>query len=48
MLKLFNLLGKKIETFKPANRDVVNIFTCGPSVYQRVHIGNLFVKNLVF
>lgn len=40
MLKLFNSLGKKTERFRPANKKVVNIFTCGPSVYQRVHIGN--------
>jgi cysteinyl-tRNA synthetase len=40
MLKLFNTLGKKIETFSPADREVVDIFTCGPSVYQRAHIGN--------
>ena len=40
MLTLFNSLGKKIEQFRPAGRDGVNIFTCGPSVYQRVHIGN--------
>lgn len=40
MLKLFNSLGRKTERFRPANRDVVNVFTCGPSVYQRVHIGN--------
>lgn len=40
MLRLFNSLGKKIETFHPVNRKVVNIFTCGPSVYQRAHIGN--------
>jgi cysteinyl-tRNA synthetase len=40
MLKLFNTLGKKIETFHPVNKKVVTIFTCGPSVYQRAHIGN--------
>jgi len=40
MLKLFNTLGKRIETFRPANEKVVNVFTCGPSVYQRSHIGN--------
>ncbi|MCJ7704333.1 MAG: class I tRNA ligase family protein [Desulfobacterales bacterium] len=40
MLKLFNTLSKKSEVFKPVNRDVVNLFTCGPSVYQRSHIGN--------
>jgi cysteinyl-tRNA synthetase len=41
MLKLFNTFGEKIETFKPVNPDLVSIFTCGPSVYQRPHIGNM-------
>jgi cysteinyl-tRNA synthetase len=40
MLKLYNTLGKKIERFHPVNKKVINIFTCGPSVYQRAHIGN--------
>jgi len=40
MLKLYNSLGKKIEPFVPVNPDVVTMFTCGPSVYQRAHIGN--------
>jgi cysteinyl-tRNA synthetase len=41
MLKLYNTFGKKIETFKPVNPAVISIFTCGPSVYQRAHIGNM-------
>jgi cysteinyl-tRNA synthetase len=40
MLKLFNTFGTQIETFKPTNDKVVTVFTCGPSVYQRSHIGN--------
>ena len=40
MLKLFNSLGKGIELFRPVDEKVVNIFTCGPSIYQRAHIGN--------
>ncbi|MBM4312382.1 MAG: class I tRNA ligase family protein [Deltaproteobacteria bacterium] len=40
MLCLFNTLGKKIEAFEPVDKRVVTIFTCGPSVYQRAHIGN--------
>ncbi len=40
MLRLFNTLGKRVETFHPVNKKVVNIFMCGPSVYQRAHIGN--------
>jgi cysteinyl-tRNA synthetase len=41
MLKLFNTLGRKLETFSPVNPSLVTIFTCGPSVYQRAHIGNM-------
>jgi cysteinyl-tRNA synthetase len=51
LLNLFNSLGKRMEEFIPANPSVVNIFTCGPSVYQRSHIGNyrtfLFEDTLV-
>jgi cysteinyl-tRNA synthetase len=39
-LRLFNTFGRKIEIFKPVRKDPVAIFTCGPSVYQRSHIGN--------
>jgi cysteinyl-tRNA synthetase len=41
MLRLYNTFGKKTETFKSVNPDVVSVFTCGPSVYQRAHIGNM-------
>lgn len=40
MLRLFNSLGKRIEQFQPVDENVVNMFTCGPSIYQRAHIGN--------
>ncbi len=40
MLTLFNSLGKKREEFTPVNGRVVTVFTCGPSIYQRAHIGN--------
>jgi cysteinyl-tRNA synthetase len=40
MLRLFNTFGKRIETFQPVREALVSIFTCGPSVYQRSHIGN--------
>jgi cysteinyl-tRNA synthetase len=40
VLKLFNSLGKRIEPFRPVDEKVINIFTCGPSIYQRAHIGN--------
>jgi len=40
MLKLFNTFGKQTETFRPVHEKVVTVFTCGPSVYQRSHVGN--------
>jgi cysteinyl-tRNA synthetase len=39
-LRFFNTLGRKVEPFHPARKGKVTIFTCGPSVYQRAHIGN--------
>ena len=40
MLKLFNSLGKRIEIFRPVNGKLAAVFTCGPSIYQRAHMGN--------
>src|SRR5512141_1255234 len=40
MLRLFNTFGRKLRTFHPIRKDLVTIVTCGPSVYQRAHIGN--------
>lgn len=41
MLKLYNSLTKKKEVFKPVRKDVVSIYSCGPTVYDHAHIGNL-------
>lgn len=40
MLKLLNTLTKKLEPFKPANPPKVNLFVCGPTVYDFSHIGH--------
>jgi len=40
-LKLYNTLTRKKETFKPIKKDQVSFYACGPTVYDRVHIGNL-------
>src|SRR5438105_5063463 len=40
MLKLFNSLTRKIESFKPIHPLQVGMYTCGPTVYQFAHIGN--------
>jgi cysteinyl-tRNA synthetase len=40
LLKLYNSLTRKIETFEPQKNKTVKMYTCGPSTYQRPHIGN--------
>ncbi len=37
---LFNSISKKRELFKPIS-DTVKIYSCGPTVYNNLHIGNL-------
>lgn len=41
MLKLYNTLTRDIETFKPIETGLVKMYTCGPTVYDFAHIGNL-------
>lgn len=38
---LFNTLTRKKETFTPIKPNFVGIYSCGPTVYRNVHIGNL-------
>ena len=40
-MKLYNTLTKKVEEFIPNNGNDVNLYTCGPTVYNYAHIGNL-------
>jgi cysteinyl-tRNA synthetase len=40
-LVLYNTLSRKKEIFKPAKGKTVNLYTCGPTVYDCAHIGNL-------
>ncbi|OGH15297.1 MAG: cysteine--tRNA ligase [Candidatus Levybacteria bacterium RIFCSPHIGHO2_01_FULL_37_33] len=45
MLKIYNTLARKIEEFRPidpsaSSGQAVGIYTCGPTVYREVHIGN--------
>jgi len=39
-LQLYNTMTRKKEPFTPREDNEVKIFTCGPSIYQRAHIGN--------
>ncbi|UCE36150.1 MAG: class I tRNA ligase family protein [Thermoplasmata archaeon] len=40
MLKLYNTMTRNKKTFIPRQKKEVKIFTCGPSIYQRPHLGN--------
>src|ERR1051326_303070 len=40
MLKLTNTLTGNLETFTPMDGSHVHMYTCGPTVYHYVHIGN--------
>lgn len=41
-MKIFNTLTNKLEEFKPITEGVVNIYVCGPTVYNYAHIGNMY------
>ena len=43
MLKIYNTLTRKKEDFIPIDKDKkeVKIYTCGPTVYNYAHIGNM-------
>jgi cysteinyl-tRNA synthetase len=41
VLKFFNSFGNTLEEFKPIKEGFVGLYTCGPTVYNYVHIGNL-------
>lgn len=41
MIKLYNTPARAIIPFKPINLKTVSIYSCGPTVYDRQHIGNL-------
>lgn len=40
-INLYNSLTRQIETFKPLNDNLVKIYSCGPTVYNYAHIGNM-------
>jgi cysteinyl-tRNA synthetase len=40
-LNIYNSLSRKKEEFKPLNPPFVGLYTCGPTVYSDVHLGNV-------
>ena len=39
-LSIYNTATRRKEFFKPADSDRITMYVCGPTVYNRVHIGN--------
>lgn len=39
-IKIYNTLTKKIDILKPIKKNKINIFVCGPTVYDFSHIGH--------
>lgn len=40
-MKIYNTLTRSLEEFIPNNKEMVTMYTCGPTVYHYAHIGNL-------
>ncbi|AMV60092.1 Cysteinyl-tRNA synthetase [Pediococcus damnosus] len=40
MINLYNTMTRKKEPFQPITPGVVNMYVCGPTVYNYIHIGN--------
>ncbi|MHB8576447.1 MAG: cysteine--tRNA ligase [Dehalococcoidia bacterium] len=40
-IQLYNTLHRRVEPFEPSAPPLVRMYTCGPTVYRPVHIGNL-------
>ena len=40
MLSIYNSLSKQKEAFKPIDETNVRFYSCGPTVYNKIHIGN--------
>jgi cysteinyl-tRNA synthetase len=40
MIKIFNTITRKIEELKTVEKNHLKMYVCGPTVYDRAHIGN--------
>ena len=40
-LRLFNSLSRSIEAFVPSDGETARVYSCGPTVYNYAHLGNL-------
>ena len=39
-IRLYNTLTRKKEAFEPIDSNNVRVYACGPTVYDRIHVGN--------
>ena len=40
-LRLFNSLTRQLETFQPIHPGEARVYSCGPTVYNYQHVGNM-------
>ncbi len=40
-MRIYNTMSRSVEEFKPVSQEMVGMYTCGPTVYNYAHIGNL-------
>jgi cysteinyl-tRNA synthetase len=45
-IKLYNSLSKQKEEFVPIKKDKVGMYSCGPTVYDHPHVGNLLAYTI--
>lgn len=46
-ITIYNTMTRTLEPFVPVNHELVTIYSCGPTVYSRQHLGNLRAAFLV-
>jgi len=39
-LRVYNTMSRSVEEFRPLENSNVNMYTCGPTIYNYAHIGN--------
>lgn len=40
MLRIYNTQARQKQEFKPVHEGEIRMYVCGPTVYNRIHIGN--------
>tara|TARA_Y100000588_G_scaffold137323_1_gene151025 strand:+ start:3611 stop:5815 length:2205 start_codon:yes stop_codon:yes gene_type:complete len=41
LLRIYNTLAKRVEEIHPTTPGLIQMYTCGPTVYRDAHIGNM-------